>query len=293
MRSCQASDWGGPLQPSDRRFLLRTAQKVALLVQDQREMKQFRRRLTEFGERWTAYRIAYEAGKAGQWQPEMGTPENPLGTIWPGAYVQQQPGCFPAYPKDVPTILGDYAVLGTIHDRVLPQCKRINEACLPDELVEEVWLNLVTGRCEESHAIGAAGPRYTIPQHRLSRSLDCVRADLEGLDQNPGGQGRLSQTEEDVGGLAQAGETTMEGELKEWSPPKDHLNAKEIKDKYSVPGPTLQVWKRRDDVTGGPLAGRVIKAPGSAHTLYYPEDWVKEQVKDWQPRNHKRRGSRS
>ncbi len=75
---------------------------------------------------------------------------------------------------------------------------------------------------------------------------------------------------------------------RDWKPPAGYLNAKEIDKKYQVRRPTLQNWQNKDDVPNGPLAGRLVKAPDSTHTFYYPEEWVKERVKTWQPKKHKR-----
>jgi len=73
-----------------------------------------------------------------------------------------------------------------------------------------------------------------------------------------------------------------------WKPPAGYLNAKEIKDKYGVPRSTLQAWQQQDDVPKGPLDKKLKKAPGRAHTLYYPEKWVIKRHKTWAG-NHRKR----
>jgi hypothetical protein len=76
-----------------------------------------------------------------------------------------------------------------------------------------------------------------------------------------------------------------------WKPPKGYINATGILNEYGVPRATLQSWQARDDVPGGPLEGKLKRAPGATHELYYPEAWVKKRVQNWQPsprRRHKR-----
>ena len=73
-----------------------------------------------------------------------------------------------------------------------------------------------------------------------------------------------------------------------WERPPHSLTAKEIEEKYGVPRPMLQAWQRKDGVSNGPLYGKLMTAPGSAHTLYYPEEWVIERIKTWAGNRHKR-----
>jgi len=77
-------------------------------------------------------------------------------------------------------------------------------------------------------------------------------------------------------------------EMPSWKPPDGYLNAKEIEDTHGVPRTTLQAWQQKDDVENGPLKGKLIKTPGRAHTLYYPEDWVIERIKTWGRKERKR-----
>ena len=242
MRSSEARDWRSHLQPSEEQFLVRTAQEIAVLVQNQMKMRRFRTRLTEFAEKWTAYRTAYEAERAGKWQPEMGTPENPLGTIWPFVYVDQRPGCFPRYPNDAPEILGDYTLLGVIHDQVPAQCERINDGCLPHDLEEIIWVNLVTGRCEESRGIDTrpgvlTAPKSTIPQARILQCRDRVKADLAQADEKPNGRGQPK-------GLAQSGYDVF---LSHNS--KDKAAVEEIAKRLKSVG--IRPWFDKWDLAGG------------------------------------------
>jgi class 3 adenylate cyclase len=106
----------------------------------------------------------------------MGMPDNPLGAIWPAIYVQQPAGPgihFPAGPRDVPHILGDYALLQTIHDHVLPNCQRIDASGVLCGPSDEIWQNVVT------FAEGESGSKGYVNTGLIDRAMENVTADLE------------------------------------------------------------------------------------------------------------------
>ena len=173
MKSSDTNDWGSHLQPSDRQILIRTAQNIAPLVQNQKKMRRFRARLTEFAAKWKAHRTAHEAEQEGKWQPSMGIPENPLGVIWPYAYIQQQPGHFPNYPKDVPTILGDYVILGVIH--VTAFSFHLSGSATHAYLMS--WRKKYGSTLSLVDAMKAGGSTHD-PVHRRSRNIQSRRIDF-------------------------------------------------------------------------------------------------------------------
>lgn len=155
----------------DKLFLQDTAQKVAMLVaKPPKTMDYFRKQLTEFADKWTAYETAKEAERKGKWQPSMGRPSNPLWAIWPrnaGA------SCFPDF-GDIPPVLGGYALLAIIHDKVLPRCPSIATEILPKELVNKIWRDIVTGANEEH-----SSSRRVIPVLKIENFLGGVEVDIE------------------------------------------------------------------------------------------------------------------
>lgn len=145
------------LKPQEKQFLSDIAKDVAMLVSKPEKMDCFREQLTEFSNQWKAYKRAYEADRKGKWQPWMGKPSNPLGTIWPIIYGNgwRNPASFSYNPRnlmqwfpcvgDVRTILGAYALLAVIQDKVLPHCPLLAKDIFPKELTQEIWRNLLTG----------------------------------------------------------------------------------------------------------------------------------------------------
>ncbi len=172
------------LPAKDKRFLSGIAKDVAMLVDEPEKRDFFQKQLTEFSDKWRAYKTAYEAGRKGKWQPSMGKPGNPLGTIWP--YVYRDGWNFPEYnprklpiysgPRDVRSILGAYAILSVIHDKVLVRCPSIAKDISPKELSQKIWRNLVTGRLEED---SISARRRVIPMLIIKNFLQDVRVDIE------------------------------------------------------------------------------------------------------------------
>ena len=74
------------LWDGDKQFLSAIAKEVATLADVSNNMNHFQKQLTEFSDKWKAYKTAQEADRKGKWQPSMGRPKNPLGTIWPLIY---------------------------------------------------------------------------------------------------------------------------------------------------------------------------------------------------------------
>jgi hypothetical protein len=145
------------LSNKEKQFLSDVAKDVAMVVSTPEKMVYYRERLAEFSNHWKAYKKAYEADRKNKWQPSMGKHSNPLGTIWPivygngwrnSAYFSYNPRNIAQwYPciRDVRTILGDYALLGVIQDKVLPNCPSIAKDIFPKKLTQEIWRNLLIG----------------------------------------------------------------------------------------------------------------------------------------------------
>lgn len=194
VRAVTWDDWRDRLPPDDMRFLENTATAIAMLAQDGRARARFRDGLTQFASQYAAFRTAHEAWKAKTWREEMGTPTNPLGAIWPGTYGTgwkrpedfRPPGftgiwvpvqLWRAIEKDVPKVLGDYALLTAIHDKILPGTP-INDGCLPDDLFRKIWCNLL------NNVDGEGGrpdrpPRYAVNRRQVEDALERVRQDVK------------------------------------------------------------------------------------------------------------------
>ena len=74
------------LTTQEQQFLSNISKDVAMLVSEPEKMDYFREQLSKFSNQWKAYKRAYQADSKGKWQPSMGKPSNPLGTIWPTVY---------------------------------------------------------------------------------------------------------------------------------------------------------------------------------------------------------------
>jgi len=160
------------LWDGDKQFLSAIAKEVAILVAVSENMNYFRKQLTEFADKWGAYKTAYEADRKRKWQPSMGKPDNPLETIWPRSAGA---GRFPYCGGDIPSVLGGYALLAVIHDNILPHCPPIAKDVLPKKLSQEMWRNLVTG-IDIEHQLGQ--PKSIIRRHVIASFLIDVRADI-------------------------------------------------------------------------------------------------------------------
>lgn len=157
------------LSAKDKRFLLDIAKEIAMLVDIPEKMDYFQKQLTEFADKWGEYKAVTQADSEGKWQPSMGKPGNPLDTIWP-PYISH-PGRFPyyLYPRGVRTILGAYALLGVINDKVLPHCPSIAKGIFPKELTEKIWKNII--RDVET----------TLNKDKIKRCLSNITSVLETL----------------------------------------------------------------------------------------------------------------
>lgn len=178
------------LWDGDKQFLSAIAKEVATLVAVRENMDYFRKQLTEFTDKWQAYKTAYEADRKGEWQPSTGRPKNPLGTIWPLVYgsgwkdgaeklLPGGPGInlLPYYPcRDIKAVLGACAILAVIQDNILPKCPPIAKNVLPKKLSQEIWRNLITG-VDIEDTIGP-GPRSVIRRHKIAGFLIDVRANI-------------------------------------------------------------------------------------------------------------------
>jgi len=169
----------------EKQFLSGIAKDVAMLVVKPKKMDYFRKQLREFGEKWEAYRKAHQADRKGKWQPSMGKPSNPLGTIWPAAYGsgweddiarERKPsyGVHVVPPPCVayPPMLVAYVILSVIHDNIPSHCPSITREILPKELAREIWRNLVTGRLQEDGM-------ERIPNRIIENCLRDVKANIE------------------------------------------------------------------------------------------------------------------
>jgi len=189
------------LSEEEKRFLKNIAQDIAMQVSTDgkhlaaaEKMRHFRGKQTAFAEKWEAHNTAREAFDKDKWLPSMGKPINPLGAIWPYVY-----GCrwedaiggrssaeghfFLAVPKGM-TLLGDYTLLGVIHDKVLPHCPCIAKGILPVKLVELIWQNLISGIDIESKTYtpgNGYSPSPLFRKDNIKRALDNVVADIELL----------------------------------------------------------------------------------------------------------------
>ena len=171
------------LSAEDKQFLSEIAKEVAMLVVTSEKMDCLQKQLTEFADKWKAYKTAYEADRRGKWLPSMGKPSNPMGTIWPIVYrngwrVSEKydpKNLMQWYPcRDVRTVLGDYALLAVVHDKILPHCPSIAKEIFPKKLTQEIWRNLMTGIGEE----GEVG-KPLIRHSKIWRSLSNVNKDLK------------------------------------------------------------------------------------------------------------------
>ena len=143
------------LTTKEKQFLSDISKDIAMLVGEPEKWDYFREQLTKFSNQWKAYKRAYESDRKGKWQPSMGKPSNPMGTIWPIVYRDgwrvwkkyDPKNLMDWYPciADVRLVLGAYALLAVIHDNVLPHCPPIAKDIFPKELAQEIWRNLVTG----------------------------------------------------------------------------------------------------------------------------------------------------
>ncbi|MGA2679221.1 MAG: hypothetical protein ABSF37_07970 [Sedimentisphaerales bacterium] len=165
------------LGDKDKQFLSDIAKQVAMLVAEPQKMGYFRKQLSEFADKWTAYEATKGAERKGKWQPSMGRPSNPLWAIWPrnaGA------SSFPDF-GDIPPVLGGYAILAAIHDNVLPHCPLIAKGIMPKELFNKIWRDLVTGANEECRALPIITPDkiMVIPITKVENFLQNVTDDIK------------------------------------------------------------------------------------------------------------------
>ena len=169
------------LTTEEKQFLSQIAMDVAMLVTPTEKMHCFQKQVTEFAYKWNAYKTAYEADRKGKWLPSMGKPSNPMGTIWPIVYKDgwrvwekyDPKNLMQWYPciADVRTVLGAYALLAVIHDKILSHCPPIAKGIFPEKLTEEIWGNLVTG-------VEIEGDSPAIEKDKISRFLMDVKKDL-------------------------------------------------------------------------------------------------------------------
>ena len=164
----------------EKQFLSDMAEEVAMLVAKPEKRHHFCENLIEFREKWEAYKTAYDARRKGKWQPSMGTPDDPLATIWPRSDGRPLSGGafrFPYCGGAIRGVLGAYALLAVIHDKVLPNCPTITTGTLPKELADEIWRDLVTGANNEDQLIGT--PKWVIPTGKIEAFLRNVNDDIE------------------------------------------------------------------------------------------------------------------
>jgi hypothetical protein len=150
-----------------------------MLVDKPKKIDYFRKQIKEFGEKWKTWKTAYEAERKGKWQPSMGKTDNPLETIWTRSAGE---GRFPFYGGDIRPVLGAYALLAVIHDKVLPNCPSIAKEVFPEQLVSKIWHNLVTGATLEHRIVipdATYYPRRVIPILLIENFLRDVTADIE------------------------------------------------------------------------------------------------------------------
>jgi hypothetical protein len=186
------------LWDGDKQFLSAIAKEVATLVAVPENMNYFRKQITEFADKWRAYKTAYEADRKGKWQPSMGRPSNPLGTIWPSVYgsgwrdgvenfLPEEGGIYYLsryYPcRDIKIVLGACALLAVINDNILPHCPPIAKGVLSEILSQEIWRNLVTGVGAEGQTSSGGDevsqqPRSVIRSDKIASFLIDVRADI-------------------------------------------------------------------------------------------------------------------
>jgi hypothetical protein len=177
MTPSQANDWTKGLYPTAVQFLRSSAKEIALLVVNADNMPRFRSQLTEFADKWVKYRIAEQADREDNWQPSMGTPENPLAAIWPDLYVKQPSGPgihVTLYPIHVRQKIGAYAFLEALHDHILlsPNCERIDDGRVPQELSDTIWQNVVT------YVEGKRGSKGHVNIELINWAMREVAADL-------------------------------------------------------------------------------------------------------------------
>ncbi len=197
------------LRDEDKQFLSAIAKEVAMLADVSNNRNYFQKQLTEFSDKWNAYKTAHEADRKRKWQPSMRKPNNPLETIWPLIYGSSwRDGIKKSFPekgkidlrpyhprKDIKRVLGAYALLAVIHDNILPQCPPIAKDVLPKKLSQEIWRNLITGIDLEAQTFSPGDeviqrPRCVIRRDLIASFLIDVRADI-GQDAPP-----LSEIEE-------------------------------------------------------------------------------------------------
>jgi hypothetical protein len=193
---CDRADWRTGLQEDETSFLLASGRSVEMIVagpKNSKAMEQFRSQLVWFWDRWQAYRKAHDAWKGGTWTGEMGEPPNPLGAIWAWAYgtgwerpERQGAGRLPIPMSDyAATLPGDYVLLAVIHDMVLPDCPRINDGHLPDELTGEIRNNVLDDPQREgglSHA-----REHIISEGLVEGALKSVKQDLKSEQEHGSG----------------------------------------------------------------------------------------------------------
>lgn len=184
------------LTEEDKHFLHCIAQDIAMLfstsdkyISAAKKIKHFRKKLTEFAKKWEIHNSVYKASRKGKWSPSMGKPINPLGTIWPDVYgVKWEDSTGPkrsprgrirfpfSHPRDM-QLLGDYVLLGVIHDKVLTNRPSISKGFLPDKLIKLIWQNLITDVGIEdwiSH-------RAIIHEDKIKACLSHITSDIEML----------------------------------------------------------------------------------------------------------------
>ncbi|MBL7146799.1 MAG: hypothetical protein ISS76_21345 [Phycisphaerae bacterium] len=178
-------------------FLKPIATDVAMLISDSdkyvsaaKKMKHFRKNLANFARKWEKHDTAYKAFCEDKWLPSMGKPVNPLRTIWPNDYgheweVSTRPRKSSGSGFKIPHYgnyhykdaqLGDYALLGVIHDKRLTYLPSVLNGILPDVLIELIWQKLIKGLCYERRR------GDTVETRTIEECLSRIKSDLQMLN---------------------------------------------------------------------------------------------------------------
>lgn len=213
-------DWQDKLTPDDMRFLENAAADVAMLASDESVRARFRDALAQFAAQYAAFRTAREAwdAKPRRWRAEMGKPTNPLGAIWSHTYGTGWKGWQDLEPaglhgriwsplrheieKEVPWILGAYALLAVIHDKILPQSPRINDGFLPEDLAQKIWCSFLND--VDNWGITGGRAQYVINKRHVESALARVTQDAKSEPQHA----PIGKPEEKLNERGQADGTT-------------------------------------------------------------------------------------
>lgn len=254
-------NWQDKLTPDDMRFLRKAAADVAVLAIDERVRARFHDALTRFAAQYAAFRTAREAWDANPhtWRAEMGRPINPLGALWPYTYGTGWKGWQDLEPagrgrrawnpllceieKEVPMILGLYALLAVIHDKILPQSPRINDGFLPEDFAQKIWWSFLND--VDNWGITGGRAQYVINKRHVEGALARVTQDAKSEPQ----RAPIGKHEEKLSGPGQAGETETAS-----------VSNRRFAVALSFPG------KRRDFVEG--VASRLAGQVGKERVLY-------------------------